>query len=133
MSQRLVRSMARFAIRKVPGLILEAACSGRILWRRTKKAVTALNSLSATYESTAFEERVVAKRGAKDSVIILQAEIYSELVSPFKAFYSLIWPPLWSSGQSSWLQIRRPGFDSQHYQKKSSGSGTGSTQPREYN
>jgi hypothetical protein len=27
-------------------------------------------------------------------------------------------PPLWSSGQSSWLQIRRPGFDSLHYQKK---------------
>jgi hypothetical protein len=24
--------------------------------------------------------------------------------------------PLWSSGQSSWLQIRRLGFDSQHYQ-----------------
>jgi ribosomal protein L37E len=43
-------------------------------------------------------------------------------------------PPVWSSGQSSWLQIRRPGFDSWHYQKKeSSGSGTGSTQPREYN
>jgi hypothetical protein len=42
-----------------------------------------------------------------------------------------IWPPLWSSGQSSWLQIRKPGFDSRHYQeKKSSGSGTGSTQPR---
>jgi hypothetical protein len=33
-----------------------------------------------------------------------------------KIFYS--WPPLWSSGQSSWLQIRRPGFDSRHYQKK---------------
>jgi hypothetical protein len=32
------------------------------------------------------------------------------------------------------LQIRRPRFDSWHYQeKKSSGSGTGSTQPREYN
>jgi hypothetical protein len=43
------------------------------------------------------------------------------------------WPPLWSSGQSSWLQTRRPGFDSRHYQKKSSVSGTGSTQPREYN
>jgi hypothetical protein len=27
-------------------------------------------------------------------------------------------PPLWSSGQSSWLLIRRPGFDSRHYQKK---------------
>jgi hypothetical protein len=24
-------------------------------------------------------------------------------------------PPLWSSGQSSWIQIRRPGFDSRHY------------------
>jgi hypothetical protein len=23
---------------------------------------------------------------------------------------------LWSSGQSSWLQIWRPGFDSRHYQ-----------------
>jgi hypothetical protein len=41
--------------------------------------------------------------------------------------------PLWSTGQSSWLQIRWPGFDSRHYQKKSSGSGTGSTQPRENN
>jgi hypothetical protein len=27
-------------------------------------------------------------------------------------------PPLWSSGQSSWLQTRRSGFDSRHYQKK---------------
>jgi hypothetical protein len=27
-------------------------------------------------------------------------------------------PPLWSSDQSSWLQFWRPGFDSQHYQKK---------------
>jgi hypothetical protein len=43
------------------------------------------------------------------------------------------WPPLWSSGQSSWLQIRRPRFDSRHYQKESSGSATGCTQPREYN
>jgi hypothetical protein len=26
------------------------------------------------------------------------------------------WPPLWSSGQSSWQQIQRSGFDSQRYQ-----------------
>jgi hypothetical protein len=38
-------------------------------------------------------------------------------------------PLLWSSGQSSWLQIRRPGTT----RKKSNGSGTGSTYPREYN
>jgi hypothetical protein len=25
-------------------------------------------------------------------------------------------PPLWSSDQSSWLQIKRPGFDSRRYQ-----------------
>jgi hypothetical protein len=36
--------------------------------------------------------------------------------------------------QSSWLLIRRPGFDSRHYQKKKVvGPGTGSTQPRENN
>jgi hypothetical protein len=49
--------------------------------------------------------------------------------------HCLLRPPLWSSGQSSWLQIQRsrirfralPDF------LRSSGSGTGSTQPREYN
>jgi hypothetical protein len=33
--------------------------------------------------------------------------------------FDIVRPPLWSSGQSSWLQIRRPGFDSRLYQKKS--------------
>jgi hypothetical protein len=28
------------------------------------------------------------------------------------------WPPLWSRGQSYFLQIRRPRFDSRHYQNK---------------
>jgi hypothetical protein len=44
-------------------------------------------------------------------------------------------PPLWSSGQSSWLQVRRSGvrFPGTTRKKKSSGSGTGSTQPHEYN
>jgi hypothetical protein len=59
--------------------------------------------------------------------------IVTALLVLFKFVYQEWRPPLWSSGYSSWLQIRRPGFDSRHYQKKSSGSGTGSTQPREYN
>jgi hypothetical protein len=36
----------------------------------------------------------------------------------FSLLSQLPGPPQWSSGQSVWLQIRRPGFDSQHYQKK---------------
>jgi hypothetical protein len=34
----------------------------------------------------------------------------------FIQLYYFIWPPLWSSGQSSWLQIQRPRFDSRRYQ-----------------
>jgi hypothetical protein len=44
----------------------------------------------------------------------------------------LVLPPLWSSGQISWLQMHRAGFDSELY-LRSIVSGTGSTQPREYN
>jgi hypothetical protein len=32
--------------------------------------------------------------------------------------YVILFSACWSSGQSSWLQIRRPGFDSRHYHKK---------------
>jgi hypothetical protein len=62
------------------------------------------------------------------------AERETDIHRPLKiiAFNASVRPPLWSGGQSSWLQIRRPGFHSRHYQKKS-GSGTGSTKPREYN
>jgi hypothetical protein len=82
------------------------------------------------------------------SLLVFRAEFYFDLLSPASAaflahliFHDLVvvgngvhhespvyalffifclyfGPPLWSSGQSSWLQIRRPGFDSQQYQKK---------------
>jgi hypothetical protein len=44
-------------------------------------------------------------------------------------------PPLWSDGQISWLQIQRfwVRFPALQDFLRSSGSGTGSTQPREYN
>ena len=47
----------------------------------------------------------------------------------------LFGPPLWSSGQSFWLQIQRSGvrFPALPDFLSSSGSGTGSTQPREVN
>ena len=45
------------------------------------------------------------------------------------------WPPLWSSGQSFWLQIQRSRVRSPALPDflNSSESGTGSTQPREVN
>jgi hypothetical protein len=46
---------------------------------------------------------------------------YFVLIYLKKLFFNILIdtrPPLWSSGQSSWLQIRRPGFDSRHYHKK---------------
>jgi hypothetical protein len=44
------------------------------------------------------------------------------------------WPPLWSSGQSSWLQTQRSRvwFPALPHFLSSSGFGTGSTQRREY-
>jgi hypothetical protein len=47
----------------------------------------------------------------------------------------IIRPPLWFSGQSFWLQIQRywVGFPALPDFMRSSGSKTGSTQPREDN
>ena len=69
---------------------------------------------------------------------IAEQSIVKSILSGFQVFDSIggdRGPPLWSSGQSFWLQIQRsrvrfpalPDFLS------SSGSGTGSTQPREIN
>jgi hypothetical protein len=51
------------------------------------------------------------------------SEIQTELISGRKSqggldarTYWLTWPPLWSTGQSFWLQIQRSRFDSQRYQ-----------------
>ena len=53
----------------------------------------------------------------------------------FRIIYIYIWPPLWSSGQSFWLQIQRSRVRSPALPDflSSSVSGTGSTQPREVN
>jgi hypothetical protein len=31
-------------------------------------------------------------------------------------FFKTSWPPLWSGGRNSWIQIQRSGFDSRRYQ-----------------
>jgi hypothetical protein len=48
------------------------------------------------------------------TAVVMQVTIFWDL-APSSLY---VRPPLWSSGQSSWLHIRRPGFNSSHYQKK---------------
>jgi hypothetical protein len=63
--------------------------------------------------------------GGKTSDKNLEQQIYIKFcvkigksASETLALFTLsIWQPLWSSGQSSWLQNQRPRFDSRHYQK----------------
>jgi hypothetical protein len=52
--------------------------------------------------------------------------MHQVLSAAFMRSYISWGPPLWSSGQSSWLQIRRPRFDSRHYKKKVVGLERGS-------
>ena len=89
-----------------------------------------------------FQSRLISKRA--------KLKLYYSVIRPTVTYSCETWilketiinkllvfegPPLWSSGQSFWLQIQRsrvrfpalPDFLS------SSGSGTGSTQPREIN
>jgi hypothetical protein len=42
--------------------------------------------------------------------------IFSSFVLIFSLVSTCIWPPLWSSGQSSWLLTQRSEFDSRCYQ-----------------
>ena len=68
-------------------------------------------------------------------LVLILSGIYPVIYFLFVRHFSVIRYPLWSNGQSFWLQIQRsrvrfpalPDFLS------SSGSGTGSTQPREVN
>ena len=66
---------------------------------------------------------------------VIYTQLWELLLGLFVRFICLDWPPLWSSGQSFWLQIQRSRFRSPALPDflSSSGSGTGSTQPREVN
>jgi hypothetical protein len=62
-----------------------------------------------TLDSTGLEGLIVKNQSSE------KFKIYFDLTSYQKRCHCT-WPPLWSSGQSSWLQIQRSGFDSQRYQ-----------------
>ena len=69
-----------------------------------------------------FRERCLIKHRKKVPIIIFS------IIGPI----SILRPPLWSSGQSFWLQIQKSRVRSPALPDflSSSGSGTGSTQPR---
>ena len=72
------------------------------------------------------------------TLVLENSLVYFEQLSLLASKYIFVFcdisgPPLWSSGQSSWLQIQRSRVRSPALPDflSSSGTGTGSTQPRE--
>jgi hypothetical protein len=59
--------------------------------------------------------RQSAHRWRQGCRLYAPAALYSPETLYFRFWYSF-WPPLWSSGQSSWLQMQRSGFDSRRHQ-----------------
>ena len=92
------------------------------------------HTTSHPYGSLSGTEGLPSKAGSPYSISTLSCRTTYIYIYIYIYIY-MSWPPLWSSGQSYWLQIQRsrvrfpalPDFLS------SSGSGTGSTQPREVN
>jgi hypothetical protein len=74
-------------------------------------------------------------RGQSHSLLIQRVLFLTSSCNYIGAIIIGILPPLWSSGQNSRLQVQRSRvrFPALPDFLRSSGSGTGSTQPREYN
>jgi hypothetical protein len=78
---------------------------------------------AALQETPTMRHQIVQQKGETGQTVVLVKTCYFCLIqfsmwNIFKEIHKEVRPPLWSSGQSSWLQIRRPGFDSRHYQNK---------------
>ena len=115
--------------------------------RQGEKCCSLLNEMClwigdiASARHVMFQDKPIIRYVACSYVCIASEAAFNKFVTALtkgKYFNCCIintWPPLWSSGQSFWLQIQRfrvrfpalPDFLS------SSGSGTGSNQPREVN
>jgi hypothetical protein len=96
------------------------------------------DALLGIYQITLVYPRLRTKHGR--IIVSCRISVTSTLVHhwPLPVIEPLLCrgsPPLWSSGQSSWLQIQksRIRFPALPDFLRYSGSGTGSTHPREYN
>jgi hypothetical protein len=68
----------------------------------------------AIYPSVCFSKTKRSMKKIGTEILVLN--VRSQESQYNLMFPNTLRPPLWSSGQSSWLQIRRHGFDSRHYQ-----------------
>jgi hypothetical protein len=53
---------------------------------------------------------------SEDGSVVLMSSVFWTRSSMYWDCIIEKWPPLWSSSQSSWLQIQKSGFDSRRYQ-----------------
>jgi hypothetical protein len=97
------------------------------IWQGTDTTRRVVQDLDAADRRTKqiVDCRSLASRGKSDHFQCSESYsplIETRLVNTYLIFYlyfpiadTFFWPPLWSSGQSSWLQIQRPGFAPHHY------------------
>jgi hypothetical protein len=62
--------------------------------------------------------RISQRVQTSEQIIPVSLAMWSATVDAYVNFdnTNILRPPLWSSGQSSWLQIQRSGFDSRRHQ-----------------
>jgi len=93
-------------------------------------------SLEYVYVIRSFskKQRLFPGTTLTDWYAFCASKMHSQLTSNYILFNPM-WPPLWSSGQSFWLQKQRSRVRSPALPDflSSNGSGTGSIQPREVN
>jgi hypothetical protein len=94
-------------------------CQGwSIPWKLTIKLYLVPNLMMCSFTSTSPPPKITAFGHRENCHYHSPPCTSSSSITIFVKNGWLGRPPLWSSGQSSWLQIQRPGFDSWHYQKK---------------
>ena len=105
-------------------------------WKLSIKILPGATSAAPT---NTVKQRIIWSYNDKSRLIIraktMLETLYTVLCTLKNGSYVVAGPPLLSSGQSFWLQIQRSRvrFPALSDFLSSSGSGTGSTQPREVN
>jgi hypothetical protein len=96
--------------------------SEQLCWQKVENIVLNLSVIPSLemfkFGVTMFRKcstRATIFRGAVMERLCGETEI-NMTTAKFSSRIVITRPPLWSSGQSSWLQIQRSGFDSRHYQ-----------------